>query len=152
LDLVLIKEKKLFVNMEDEINLAKNKLDEKKKREKLLIEENQQKINDNASKNTILVNKEPPKKNVFAKLKSYNRDSIKTATYALDPKKSSNIPKNTVVNTKIDENVILKENANRYSYQGRMTNFSFLKKVDRKEVDKNYTLSFAEFKKRRIEQ
>jgi hypothetical protein len=48
--------------------------------------------------------------------------------------------------------MILKERANRYSYQGKMVNFSFLKKVDRKVVDKTYALSFAEFKKMKMEQ
>jgi len=87
-------------------------------------------------------------------LKSYNRDnSVKSATVALDSKKpQTNIPKNTSVNTKQDENMILKERANRYSYQGRMVNFSFLKKVERKAVDKNYAMSFAEFKKMQKEQ
>jgi hypothetical protein len=43
--------------------------------------------------------------------------------------------------------MILKENANRYSCEGKIMNYSFLKKVDRKVVDKRYGMSFAEFKK-----
>ena len=46
-----------------------------------------------------------------------------------------------------DENVVLKENANRYTYEGRLSNFSFLKKTDRKVIDKKYAMSFADFKK-----
>jgi len=42
---------------------------------------------------------------------------------------------------------IVKEKANRYSYEGKMANYSFLKKVDRKVVDKQYSISFSEFKK-----
>ncbi|NDA89675.1 MAG: hypothetical protein EBY20_02015 [Alphaproteobacteria bacterium] len=45
------------------------------------------------------------------------------------------------------EEKVVKERANRYSFEGKLANFSFLKKVDRKAVDKLYGLSFAEFKK-----
>jgi hypothetical protein len=137
--------KKLYVNMEEEINAAKKKLEEKKLKEELMKQEEQERLENkdfNEDKN------DKPKRNVFAKLKSYNKNSsIKSATVALDPKKQSNVPKNTAVNTKEQEDMILKENANRYSHQGRLANYSFLKKVDRKLVDKNYALSFAEFKK-----
>jgi len=132
--------KKLFVDMEEEINAAQKRLEEKKEKQ-----EKQDKIEDKQPQSQ----QEEQKKNVFAKLKSYNRDnSIKSATVALDSKKPpSNIPKNATVNTKQDENMILKERANRYSYQGKLVNFSFLKKVERKAVDKTYAMSFAEFKK-----
>ena len=143
--------RKLFINMDDEIVTAKKKLEDKKKQKE--EDEEKQKQNKQQESNSKQV-VEQPKKSVFAKLKSYNRDnSIKSATVALDSKKpQTNIPKNSSVNTKQDENMILKEKANRYSYQGKLANFSFLKKVDRKEVDKNYTLSFAEFKKMQLEQ
>jgi hypothetical protein len=42
---------------------------------------------------------------------------------------------------------LLKENANRYSYEGKLSNFNFLKKVDRKVVDKKYGMNFAYFKR-----
>jgi hypothetical protein len=145
--------KKLFVDMEEEIKTAEKKLEEKKKqKEEEEEKQKQNKPDETANSKTTAV--EQPKKNVFAKLKSYNRDnSVKSATVALDSKKPQpNIPKNSAVNTKQDENMILKERANRYSYQGRMANFSFLKKVERKVVDKNYAMSFAEFKKMQKEQ
>jgi len=143
--------RKLFINMSEEIKAAEKKLEEKKKQKE---EEEKKKLEELAASKTTTVSVEQPKKNVFAKLKSYNRDnSIKSATVALDSKKSQpSIPKNSAVNTKQDENMILKERANRYSYQGKMVNFSFLKKVDRKVVDKTYALSFAEFKKMKMEQ
>jgi hypothetical protein len=142
--------KKLFVNMDEEIKAAEKRLEEKKQKKEDLKQEEQKRLDDPESANTV-VNVEKPKKDVFAKLKSYNRDSsIKSATVALNPKKPSNVPKNTAVNTKVQEDMILKENANRYSYQGKLVNFSFLKKVDRKTVDKNYAMSFAEFKKMKI--
>jgi hypothetical protein len=144
--------RKLFVDMEEEIKVAEKKLEEKKKQKEEEEEKQKQNKKDESADSKTAV--EQPKKSVFAKLKSYNRDnSVKSATVALDSKKpQTNIPKNTSVNTKQDENMILKERANRYSYQGRMVNFSFLKKVERKAVDKNYAMSFAEFKKMQKEQ
>ena len=47
----------------------------------------------------------------------------------------------------IRKNVVLKENANRYTCEGKLSNFNFLKKPDRKVIDKKYAMSFAEFKK-----
>ena len=44
-------------------------------------------------------------------------------------------------------NQLLKENANRYTWIDRLTNLQLLKKVDRKTIDKQYALSFADFKK-----
>jgi len=68
-------------------------------------------------------------KSVFAKLKNY---------------------KNTESTSKKEKPVNIKVRANRYSHEGKLANFSFLKKVDRKAVDKNYSVSFAEFKKMNI--
>ena len=89
------------------------------------------------------------KKDVFAKFKNYNKESGtgKVNRGAAPPKNS--IPNNN--NTKnTDENVILKENANRYTCEGRLANFSILKKPDRKVVDKKYAMSFADFKKLKL--
>ena len=86
------------------------------------------------------------KKNVFAKLKSYNRDtSLKASTIPVDTK---SVSKKIVPSTKEEmTEKIIKENANRYSYEGKLVNFNFLKKVDRKILDKRYAMSFSEFKK-----
>ena len=45
------------------------------------------------------------------------------------------------------EKQLLKENANRYTWVDRLTTLQLLKKVDRKTIDKQYALSFADFKK-----
>ena len=87
-----------------------------------------------------------PKKNVFAKFKSYNKEAGTGHVNIAAPPKNS-IPNNKVTETKSDEKVLLKENANRYSYEGKLSNFNFLKKVDRKVVDKKYAMSFADFKR-----
>jgi hypothetical protein len=135
--------KKLYIDMEKELKEAQEKL-EKKQEERLKLEE------ENKEKNEKERTAAPPKKNVFAKLKNYNSDnSLKTAGIPSDNKSVSKkvIPqpdKNTVSS---NEALLLKENANRYSYEGKVVNFSFLKKVERKEVDKRYAMNFADFKK-----
>jgi len=71
-------------------------------------------------------------KSVFANLKNYNKESIKV-------KVQSN---NTEIKTTTKEIKI-----NRYTSGGKLSNFNFIKKVDKKLLNKNYSLSFAEFKK-----
>ena len=86
----------------------------------------------------------------MSKLKNYNRDnSLKTAGIPSDNKSVSKkvIPPPDKNATSTSEALLLKENANRYSYEGKVVNFSFLKKVERKAVDKRYAMNFADFKK-----
>jgi DeoR/GlpR family transcriptional regulator of sugar metabolism len=42
---------------------------------------------------------------------------------------------------------LLKENANRYTWEGRLTNFCPLKKIDKKVLDKKLNMTYSEFKK-----
>ena len=129
--------KQIFVDMEKEIEEAKKKLEEKKKKEED-EKQKQQEEKDNGNPSTTT---EKPTKNVFAKFKNYNKDnSIKVAAVPLDRPA-------TAKQTKPQEEKVIKENANRYSFEGKLVNFSFLKKIDRKVVDKRYAVSFAEFKK-----
>ena len=51
------------------------------------------------------------------------------------------------MNSSQNKNLLLKENANRYTYEGKLSTFNMLKKVERKVVDKKYGMSFADFKK-----
>jgi hypothetical protein len=87
-----------------------------------------------------------PKKNVFAKFKSYNKEAGTGHVNIAAPPKNS-IPNNKVTESNNNEKVLLKEHANRYSYEGKLSNFNFLKKVDRKVVDKKYAMTFADFKR-----
>jgi hypothetical protein len=48
---------------------------------------------------------------------------------------------------KNEEDVIVKENANRYTWEGRFLDYSFLKKVDKKVTDKRFGMSFSDFKR-----
>jgi hypothetical protein len=66
----------------------------------------------------------------------------------LPPQIQSNLPD---VN-KIPEKQLLKENANRYTWEGRLTNFCPLKKIDKKVIDKKLNMTYSEFKKLQKEQ
>jgi hypothetical protein len=132
--------KRIYVDMSKEIEEAEKKLAEKKQKEED-DERKKQEDTEKAKNNPESEAPEPQKKNVFAKFKTYNKDtSIKAAAVPLDRPAP-------VKNTKPQEEKVVKERANRYSFEGKLVNFSFLKKVDRKEVDKRYGVSFAEFKK-----
>jgi hypothetical protein len=98
------------------------------------------------------------KKQVFAKFKSYNTEAG-TGRINKAPPPKNNIPQNrlniskNIIKIDVDGKesnggkMLLKENANRFSFEGKLANFNFLKKIDRKVVDKRYAVSFAEFKK-----
>jgi DNA primase len=90
---------------------------------------------------------EKEEKNVFAKLKSYNQSSIMN-TKTIPSKKqnlSTHLPRIQINQKEENKNeILLKENANRYSYEGKLINFSFLKKPKK---NMNEKISFSEFKK-----
>ena len=87
------------------------------------------------------------KKDVFAKFKGYNKESgTGRVNTAVAPKNS--VPNNVKKMLAEDDLTLrLKMNANRYTCEGKISNFSFLKVPDRKVVDKKYAMSFADFKK-----
>ena len=119
----------LYIDMEDELKQCDDKLK--------LIDEN------NAAQ-PVIENVEK-KKNVFAKFKSYNKEGQSGRVNTVPP------PQNGVSNKGIDDKnadrkILLKERANRYSYQGKINNFSILPKIDKKAISKKYALTFSEFK------
>jgi hypothetical protein len=139
----------IYFDMEEELKNYEKKLEEKEREkeekeelEKRILEE--KRILDEKNMSVSVVAE--PKKNVFAKFKSYNKEAGTGHVNIAAPPKNS-IPNNKVTETKSDEKVLLKENANRYSYEGKLSNFNFLKKVDRKVVDKKYAMTFADFKR-----
>ena len=93
-------------------------------------------------------------KNVFAKFKTYNNN---TSVKSMGAQKTNNMPIPAGLQdlakqvhseqTEAEKKHLLKENANRYSCEGRFSGYNILKPIDRKLVDKNYTMTFAEFKK-----
>jgi hypothetical protein len=136
--------RQIYVDMEFELSEFERKQKEKQEEElelKLLEDKKKMELEQNTSFNSSC-----EKKNVFAKFKNYNKESGtgKVNRGAAPPKNS--IPNNNNMK-KADEKVVLKENANRYTCEGRIANFNFLKKPDRKVIDKKYAMSFADFKK-----
>ncbi len=131
----------LFVDMDEELKLFELKWTAEYESKK--IKEAEEKLKaDEAAKN----NKPTEiKKNVFAKFKSYNKDAGGKISMAPPPKNS--IPSKSITETKEDEKIILKERANRYTYEGKFANFNFLQKIDKKVFNKKLGLSFADFKK-----
>jgi hypothetical protein len=126
----------LYSDMDEEFKEYENKLKKKEEEEK------------NKYKQENVGNKT---KDVFAKFKSYNKEAG-TGRVNTAPPPKNNIPQNrrALVNDNkkdANEKILLKENANRYSYQGKFLNFNILQKIDRKVVDKKYALSYADFKK-----
>jgi len=117
--------KALFVDLEDELKKASDKKEQ----------------------NDLV--KEP--KALNTRFKPYNNDlkmdkmMTRSAKPSLPPQIKVNLPNVSGPNN--GENQLLKENANRYTWISRLTDFPMLKKVDRKTVDKNYAMSFADFKK-----
>jgi len=134
--------RQIFVDMDEELKKAEEKWEleriEKEKKE----EEERKRIEELKSQKQQIVEQ---KKSVFAKFKNYNKDSSATKAMVAPPKNS--IPNKQLTSEQENEKTLLKDKANRYTYEGKLSNFNFLKKVERKVVDKKYALSFADFKK-----
>ena len=126
--------KPIFVDIEEELKRAEVKFDLNKEDERRRQEE--------------------IKNNPMARLKSYNKD-IKNQTIMKQPMKnrSSNntLPPQIKVNfpnvNQNSEKQLLKERANRYTCEDRLTGFSPLKKIDKNVLDKKLMLSYADFKR-----
>lgn len=120
--------KPLYIDMNDEVKASEAKT--------ILLRELKAKEKENANAKD---NKEAPKKkNVFAKFKTYNKDS---ALGGAPPKNS--LPGAQKVED--SEPTIVKERTNKFLCLGKTMNFSTGNKIARKETNKK--LSFADFKK-----
>ena len=128
--------KPLFVDLEEELNKAKNKVS----------------INTNTSNNTTNNNtsSKPHVPSGPNRVKKYTSEVKPTKNrvqteFTLPSHVKANLPdvNNTGSQT---EKQLLKETSNRYTWEGRIANLSLLKKVDKKLVDKKLALSFADFK------
>lgn len=128
----------LFVDMEEELKLCDEKWTREYELKKAKEVEEKLKAEEALKNNKSIVQK----KNVFAKFKNYNKDTGKNM--AAPPKNS--IP-NKTIETKEDEKILLKERANRYTYEGKFANFNFLQKIEKKVFNKKLGFSFADFKK-----
>jgi hypothetical protein len=134
--------KQIFIDMEEELKLAEERW-EKERKEKEEQEEQEKIKKEEAIKNNKQVEQ---KKSVFAKFKNYNKESGSGHVNIGAPPKNS-IPNKKLTEKQENEKILLKEKANRYTYEGKLVNFSFIKKIDRKDVNKKYAMTFADFKK-----
>lgn len=124
----------IFIDMEEELKLFEDKLLEDK-------------LNKEKEPSLQKQLRQENKKQIFTKFKNYNKEGCNGKVNIAPP------PRNSIPNQKIEEIhkdkvVLLKEKANMYTYDGKISNYSFLKKTDRKVVDKKYAMSFTEFKKK----
>lgn len=126
----------LFIDMEEELKICEEKWTKEYELKK--AKENQEKLN------TEKIVKHKEEKKIFAKFKNYNKNNGVKISMAAPPKNS--IP-SKIIETKEDEKILLKERANRYTYEGKIANFNFLQKIDRKVFNKKLGVSFADFKK-----
>ena len=78
-------------------------------------------------------------KKVFAKFKNYNHPNSIPST--------SMIAKNNPNKATAQSMKEVKENKNKYISEGKIINFSFIKKIDKKQIVKRLNMTFAEFKK-----
>ena len=131
----------IFVDMEEELSLFEEKWEKEQELKKIKEEEKKKKYEEAVKSNTQV----EEKKGVFAKFKSYNKDAGGKISMAAPPKNS--IPNKSVTENNENDKILLKERANRYTYEGKFANFNFLQKIDRKVFNKKLALSFADFKK-----
>lgn len=61
--------------------------------------------------------------------------------------KKYNTTSSTIQIKEDNSKLVIKEKINKYINKGKITNFEFIKKVDKKLVSKNYSLKFSDFKK-----
>jgi hypothetical protein len=142
----------LYNSMDDELTRIEElkRLDELKKAEEiaLLKEQSLSKVLTLEQEQTQTTDK----KSVFVKFKDYNKGSSKeSAGVATKPAPNPNPnPNNSRKDggaSSLPVGAYVKEHTNRYSCDGKINNMQFLKKVERKVTDKNYTMTFADFKK-----
>jgi hypothetical protein len=139
--------KNLYIDMNIELQNAITKKELKEKEKEKEKEEKELKTKDNQLKT----------KDIFAKFKSNNRETISRENLNLNVVNKGKNSKQMYTNTNTknqsisNDKYIIKENANRYTHSGKFANLNFLKKIDRKVVDKNYALSYKDFIKAKLE-
>ena len=137
----------IYYDMEEELKNYELKLDEKELEKEKERRAREEELKNGKADGQLIAQ---PKKNVFAKFKSYNKESGTGHVNMAAPPKNS-MPSKAVTENNPNTKILLKENANRYTYEGKLSNFNMLKKVDKKLVDKKLALSFSDFKKMQIE-
>ena len=134
--------KRIFVDVDEELERAQEKLDAKKAAEKEAAEkeaaEKEAAEKEAAEKDKSPGNKtnsaKKQNKNVFANLKSYNKSSGPSSSGTAAP-----------ATKKLDENVIVPERSNRFRFKGSMSEWQKLIEPEEDKTVKN-NVSFSAFK------
>ena len=116
----------IYIDMEEEIEKFKQKNIDEKEKEKENEKEKE---------------KEKPKQ-VFAKLKGYNQSTSMNSIKS-EKKNNNNIKVATEEEIK---DILLKDQTNKYSFKGKISNFEFLKRIDPSLNNKKLKLSYKDFK------
>lgn len=130
--------KPIYIDMDNELKKAEEIYDKKKEEDLKKAEETNKRLNS---------------KNVLVKLKDYNNNTKENSMRPMKNRTDSNailpdrIKNNLPDVNKKSEKMFLKEKANRYTWEGRLTDFCPLKKIDKKVIDKKLNMTYAEFKK-----
>jgi hypothetical protein len=136
--------KPIFVDIEEELKKAEQVYEKKKDEDK---RKEEKKKEDNKKEKYV------NPKNILVKLKEYNKGIQEQKVRPMKNRSDKNailqsqIKNNLPQVNKISEKQLLKENANRYTWEGRLTNFCPLKKIDKKALDKKLNMTYSEFKK-----
>ena len=137
--------KPIFVDIEEELKIAEIKYNEDKQKKENDEKRLQEEIKNNP-------------KNVLARMKNYNKDVKQTTSARPMKNRSSNnvLPpqiKSSIQNmNQTSEKQLLKEKSNRYTWEGRLADFCPLKKIDKKVLNKNLLMTYADFKRIQQEQ
>ena len=152
----------LYIDMEEELQKQKKIIENQNAQIKENPNANQPQ---NTRKNDV---EETSKKNVFAKLKNYNKSSNPVQPNRSNHEQNQEPNKmNTNIHSSINplkkpnhilypssasskQSNIVKEKSNTYLCKGRFSNFNLLQPIKKEVVDKNYNMSFKDFKQRAI--
>jgi len=139
--------KPIFIDLQEELKRAEIKYDDEMKKRDSEERRRQEDIKNNLNNLNNLNNP----KSVMARMKNYNKDTNNNDTKNRSSVKNRSLPpqiKATVQNiNQTSEKRLLKENANRYTWEGRLTGFCPLKRIDKKVVNKQLSMTYADFKK-----
>jgi len=142
----------VYINMTEELqnmNETSNEESKPTNEESKLTNEETKTTNEEPVIPNEEVKPPPPKVKIFAKFKTYNKEAG-TGHVSIAPPPKNSIPQNRITSKTNEQSIPckVKEKSNKYSYKGKFANFSFIQKINRKQIDKKYATTYAEYKKR----
>jgi len=137
--------KQLYVNPEDELEKCKKETKKKDTDKDTEKKDTDKDMNKNTEK------KEPDqKKQIFAKFKNYNKNTTNKTQSQQQPHQSQQPQTQQQQPHQSQQQQTQEVITNRYTHQGKIANFNFLKKPDKKLINKKLSLTFSDYKKLNI--